>query len=96
MRIDALDICKAIREIDNMADINAIISTVNLQLKVVKAKTSKDVKASLSVGDTVKVSSKKDTLIGRITEIKRTKAVVRINESLWNVPLTMIEKLINV
>ena len=96
MRIDALDICKDIREIDNMADINAIISTINLQLKVVKAKTSKDVKASLSVGDTVKVSSKKDTLIGRITEIKRTKAVVRINESLWNVPLTMIEKLINV
>jgi hypothetical protein len=44
----------------------------------------------------VKVSSKKDTLIGRITEIKRTKAVVRINDSLWNVPLTMIEKLINV
>ena len=40
MRIDALDICKAIREIDNMADINAIISTVNLQLKVVKAKTA--------------------------------------------------------
>jgi preprotein translocase subunit YajC len=79
-----------------MADINAIISAVNLQLKVVKAKTSKDVKASLSVGDTVKVNSKKDTLIGRITEIKRTKAVVRINESLWNVPLTMIEKLINV
>jgi FKBP-type peptidyl-prolyl cis-trans isomerase 2 len=79
-----------------MADINAIISTVNLQLKVVKASVAKDVKSSLSVGDTVKVSSKKETLIGRITEIKRTKAVVRINESLWNVPLTMIEKLINV
>ena len=96
MRIDALDICKAIREIDNMADINAVINAVNLQLKVVKASVAKDVKSSLSVGDTVKVSSKRDTLIGTIAEIKRTKAVVRINESLWNVPLTMIEKLINV
>jgi sRNA-binding protein len=96
MRIDTHDICHAIRAIDNMADISAVIKAVNLQLKVVKAKTAKDVKASLKVGDTVKVGTKKDAHIGTIAEIKRTKAIVRINESLWDVPLTMIEKLINV
>jgi len=49
-------------------------------------------KYELSVGDNVVVNSGRGRDEGVITKINRTRAVVNIDDRLWNVPFSMITK----
>ena len=50
-------------------------------------------KYELSVGDTVKVNSRKGVETGTVTKINRTRAVVDMRGGSWTVPFSMITKM---
>lgn len=79
-----------IGQIDNMEDLNAVIEAVKVQQKILKARVINEVKASLSVGDNVKINSRSGTKFGIVKQIKIKKAVVDISGVSWDVPLTLI------
>ena len=80
-----------IAKIDNNETLSTVINLVKDQQKNIRAKANMLVKASLSVGDKVKINSKKITEFGEVVKINRTKAEVRIDGKLWNCPLSMLE-----
>ena len=80
-----------IAKIDNNQTLGTVINLVKDQQKNIRAKANMLVKASLSVGDKVKINSKKITEFGEVVKINRTKAEVRIDGKLWNCPLSMLE-----
>ena len=85
-------ILKAINDISSMEEMNEVIDLIKMKQKSLRNAASRDIKATLRSGDEVEVNGKKASGIGVIVEVKRTKAVVRLNDSLWNVPLTLLEK----
>ncbi len=85
-------ILKAINDISSMEEMNEVIDLIKMKQKSLRNAASRDIKATLRSGDEVEVKGKKASGIGVIVEVKRTKAVVRLNDSLWNVPLTLLEK----
>jgi len=80
-----------IAKIDNNQTLSTVINLVKDQQKNIRAKANMLVKASLCVGDKVKINSKKITEFGEVVKINRTKAEVRIDGKLWNCPLSMLE-----
>ena len=80
-----------IAKIDNNETLGTVINLVKDQQKNIRATANMLVKASLCVGDKVKINSKKITEFGEVVKINRTKAEVRIDGKLWNCPLSMLE-----
>ena len=80
-----------IAKIDNNQTLSTVINLVKDQQKNIRATANMLVKASLSVGDKVKVNSRKITELGVVVKINRTKAEVKIDWRIWNCPLSMLE-----
>jgi hypothetical protein len=80
-----------IAKIDNNQTLSTVINLVKDQQKNIRATANMLVKASLCVGDKVKVNSKRITELGEVVKINRTKAEVRIDGKVWNCPLSMLE-----
>ena len=80
-----------IAKIDNNQTLSTVINLVKDQQKNIRATANMLVKAGLSVGDKVKVNSRKITELGVVVKINRTKAEVKIDGRIWNCPLSMLE-----
>lgn len=85
-------ILKAINDISSMEEMNEVIDLIKMKQKSLRNAASRDIKASVRAGDDVVVKGRKANGVGTILEVKRTKAIVLINNERWNVPLTLIEK----
>ena len=80
-----------IATIDTNENLSKVINLVKMQQKNLRNKAIMIAKAALSVGDTVKVNSKKITELGKVVKINRTKAEVLIDGTTWTCPLGMLE-----
>jgi hypothetical protein len=90
-RVNIGDIGQSIDAIDNMDDLNKVIDMVRQKQKGLRAELVASKKSSFSVGMKVKVFTKGDTLIGTIKKLNRTKAVVNIKSTDYNVPMSIME-----
>ena len=70
---------------------NKVIDIVRQKQKSLRADIVASKKSSFSVGMKVKVFTKGDTLTGVIKKLNRTKAVVNINLTDYNVPMSIME-----
>jgi transcription antitermination factor NusG len=85
-------IAKLLVDIETVAEINQIIDHVKQAQRHVKVANNRNARATMSVGDKVKITSRKRAdQFGTILEIKRSKAIVDINGERWNCPLTIME-----
>jgi hypothetical protein len=86
---------KLLKEISNirtMDEINQAIRAIKAQRNVVVAQDAAIKKATLCVGQQVRVNGSKNVNeIGVIEKIKIKNAVVRIDGQLWNCPLSILE-----
>jgi len=85
---------KLLKEISNirtMDEINEAIRAIKAQRNVVIAQDAAIKKATLCVGQKVKVNGSKVNEVGVIEKIKIKNAVVRIDGQLWNCPLSILE-----
>ena len=90
-RVNIGDIGQSIDAIDNMDDLNKVIDIVRQKQKSLRAEIVASKKSSFQVGMKVKVFTKGDTLTGVIKKLNRTKAVVNINLTDYNVPMSIME-----
>ena len=90
-RVNIGDIGQSIDAIDNMDDLNKVIDIVRQKQKSLRAEIVASKKSSFHVGMKVNISSKKGTLTGVIKKLNRTKAVVNINLTDYNVPMSIME-----
>ena len=88
MSIERKEFLADIMQIRDINELKLIRSAVSDRIKEVSSR----VKYELKKGDTVIVTSKKGVEDGIIEKINRTRAVVRMNGTSWNVPFSMIEK----
>ena len=77
-----------INQIEDIRDLQTITDIIKLRLKDLAAKT----KRGLKIGDKVQINGSSKIRRGTITKINRTRAVVNIDDRLWNVPFSMITK----
>lgn len=85
---------KLLKEISNirtMDEINQAIRAIKAQRNVVIAQDAAIKKATLCVGQQVRVNGSKVNEVGVIEKIKIKNAVVRIDGQLWNCPLSILE-----
>ena len=81
-----------ITEIRTMSELNDVIKAIKAQRNAIIAQDAAIKKATLCVGQKVKVNGSKNfNKVGVIEKIKIKKAVVRIDGQLWNCPLTILE-----
>ena len=85
------NVINAIEKIDNIQDLNKVISVIKNQQKVIKARAIAKAKNQFNVGDTVNINSRGKTLVGEILKINRTKAICLINGDKFDVPLSIME-----
>lgn len=84
-------IINAIDSIATMDELNDVIRLVKIKQKALRAQAVASAKMNIRVGDTVKVDSRNGTEFGEVLEIKRTKAIVLIDDTRWNCPLSILE-----
>ena len=81
-----------ITEIRTMSELNDVIKAIKAQRNAIIAQDAAIKKATLCVGQKVKVNGSKNfNKVGIIEKIKIKKAVVRIDGQLWNCPLSILE-----
>jgi hypothetical protein len=87
------NLIKSINAIDNMTDLNVVISVIKAKQKSLRASKNAVAKASFKVGDTVNINSRKGNMKGVITKINRTRAVCSIGDAgmSYNVPFSIME-----
>ena len=88
--VNMKDLINLIDKIDNMKDMNNVISSLKIRRAFLQNELARKAKASFSVGDTVNIDSKKENLVGVITKINRTRAICDINGSSYNVPFSIM------
>ena len=81
-------ICADIRDINNLDDLR----TISNQIKQVRKWLAAEIGNNLMVGDNVRIKGSGKVERGVVTKINRTRAVIEINNQLWNVPFSMITK----
>ena len=84
-------ILKAIHSISSMEEMNDVIDLIKLKQKSLKAEVRAKTRSIIMVGSKVIVESRDGDVKGTIIKINRTKAIVDMKGSKWNVPLTMIK-----
>ena len=77
-----------INQIEDIRDLQTITDIIKLRLKDLASRTKK----GLKLGDKVQINGSSKIRRGTITKINRTRAVVNIDDRLWNVPFSMITK----
>jgi hypothetical protein len=73
-----------IRKLDNLSDLNELSAFIN-DCKVMLGR------ATFRVGDKVYVVQKTKKSLGEITKINMKRCVVNMNDSLYTVPMSMLE-----
>lgn len=86
-----LNIIKGINGLTNMQDLNLVISALKAKQKALRNDLARTARSEFSVGDLVNVNAKGKILKGSIMEIKIKNATVKINDILYNVPLSIME-----
>ena len=76
--------------IDNSADMNLVIEAVKIQQKTIRAREIAMVKSMIKVGDTVSWTGKSGPTSGTVEKIKVKRAVVNVDGTRWDVPLSML------
>jgi len=84
-------ILKAIHSISSMEEMNDVIDLIKLKQKSLKSEVRAKTRSIIMVGSKVIVESRDGDVKGTIIKINRTKAIVDMKGSKWNVPLTMIK-----
>ena len=82
------EVLEILMSLEDIGELKLIRSAVNDRINEI----GKRVKYKLNKGDSVIITSRKGVENGVIERINRTRAVVNINGSSWNVPFTMITK----
>jgi len=85
------DLINLIDKIDNMKDMNNVITSLKIRRAFLKNELARKAKANFSVGDAIKIQTKSGSEKGIITKINRTRAICDINGSLYNVPFSIME-----
>ena len=85
------NIIKGINDLSDMQDLNLVINALKLKQKALRNDLARTARSQFSVGDLVSVNAKGKTLKGSIMEIKIKNATVKINDILYNVPLSIME-----
>ena len=97
MSYSIIDAELIINSIESREELNRVIDLIKIKQKQLRSVASSKVKSRLSVGAKVKFESNKGgTQFGTVEEIKRTRAVVKLNSkhnsaSRYNVPLSMLQ-----
>jgi DNA-binding protein YbaB len=86
-----LTIIKGINGLSDMQDLNLVINALKVKQKSLRNDLARTARSQFSVGDLVSVNAKGKILKGSITEIKIKNATVKINDILYNVPLSIME-----
>jgi len=86
------NIINGINGIDNMADLNVIISVIKSKQKSLRASNNAVAKAGFSVGDKVIIDGRHGDMNGVITKINRTRAICSIGDAgmSYNVPFSIM------
>ncbi len=92
MNIDLPNLEAEIRKISTTYEINRIIDVVKAQQKIVRVIESSKSKLSLRPGDLVTATGRGGSITGTIVRIKKTKAIVQLdNGTRYDVPLPLIK-----
>lgn len=75
----------------NLEQVNKIAQVISFR----REQLADNLKRELKEGDKVTIISSKGTENGTIIEVKRTRAIVNIDEKRWDVPLKLITKQTN-
>ena len=82
---------QAINAISSNEEMNEVIDLIKMKQKQLRNIKARNVRASIKVGDTVKVDGRNGLRIGTVEKIKVKKAIVMIDGRLWDCPLTILE-----
>ena len=88
MSIGRKELLADLMQIKDVNELSLIRSAISDRIKEVSSR----IKYELRKGDAIIVTSKKGVEDGIIEKINRTRAVVRMNGTSWNVPFSMITK----
>ena len=88
MSIERKEFLMKVMQIRDVNELKLIRTAINDRIKEVSSR----IKYELKKGDAIIVTSKKGVEDGIIEKINRTRAVVRMNGTSWNVPFSMITK----
>ena len=88
MSIERKEFLMKVMQIRDVNELKLIRTAINDRIKEVSSR----IKYELKKGDAIIVTSKKGVEDGIIEKINRTRAVVRMNGTSWNVPFSMIAK----
>ena len=86
--IERKELLTKLMQIRDINELRLIRSAISDRIKEVSSR----IKYELKKGDAIIVTSKKGVEDGIIEKINRTRAVVRMNGTSWNVPFSMITK----
>ena len=86
--IERRELLATLMSIDDINELKLMRSAINDRIEEVGSR----VKYQLSIGDSVIVTSKKGVELGTINKVNRTRAVVDLEGTLYNVPFSMITK----
>jgi hypothetical protein len=85
------NIAESINQLDNMVDLNKVIDVIKQKQKSLRAGITAELRTNFMVGQTVSIKSKGKILTGTIKKINRSKCIVNIKSSLYNVPMSIME-----
>jgi hypothetical protein len=87
-----IEIIEAVQEQKNIQELRHINRAVIERIKLIQDTKALSIKHTLRIGQTVIVSGGRRLTKeeGKVTKINRTKAVVDIKGTLWNVPISML------
>ena len=88
MSIGRKELLADLMQIRDVNELRLIRSAISDRIKEVSSR----IKYELRKGDAIIVTSKKGVEEGVIEKINRTRAVVKMNGTSWNVPFSMITK----
>ena len=84
-------IMNAINGISSIEEMNEVIGLIKIKQKQLKSIQVAMNKNAISVGSKVKVTSRAGVEYGKVLEIKRTKAIVMIDGTRYNCPISIME-----
>ena len=91
MNVTTRNISQMIKDIIDMEELNAVIETVKFQQKFLRGLQTASARGAFRIGDTVSATGRNGSIEGEITQIKRTKAIVNVNGTRYDVPMSMLK-----
>ena len=91
MKVTTKKISQMIKDIIDINELNAVIDTVKFQQKFLRGLQTASARGAFRIGDTVSASGRNGSIEGEITQIKRTTAIVNVNGTRYDVPMSMLK-----